>query len=253
VLILAILNDGTIMTISTDRVKPSPYPNSWNLREIFTYAIVYGLYLTISTVAFFSVAFKTDFFAQKFGVERYDDPNHGIYHSIVYLQVSTISQGLIFVTRSRGFFFMERPSVMLMCAFVVAQLVATFIAVYADWGFTKIYGCGWSWAGIVWIWNFVWFVPLDFIKFAMQYIYEPKNTLVDNKPQAKETGSRRASAMSGTSSARYYANRTRSLRSMERPQNFGQKLLGKKMSSDPKEMRRFSSAQTSQAAQVLNN
>ncbi|CAF5092713.1 unnamed protein product, partial [Rotaria socialis] len=31
VLILAILNDGTIMTISKDRVKPSPYPNSWNL------------------------------------------------------------------------------------------------------------------------------------------------------------------------------------------------------------------------------
>ncbi|CAF4633400.1 unnamed protein product, partial [Rotaria socialis] len=35
VLILAILNDGTIMTISKDRVKPSPYPNSWNLTEIF--------------------------------------------------------------------------------------------------------------------------------------------------------------------------------------------------------------------------
>lgn len=253
VLIMAILNDGTIMTISTDRVKPSPYPNSWNLREIFAYAIVYGLYLTVSTVAFFAVAFKTDFFVEKFGVERFDDANHGIYHSIVYLQVSTISQGLIFVTRSRGFFFMERPSVMLMCAFVLAQLVAMFIAVYADWGFTKIYGCGWAWAGIVWIWNFVWFVPLDFIKFAMQYLYEPKNVMVDNKPTAQEGGSRRASAMSGTSSARYYANRTRSLKSMERPQNLGKKLLGKKMSSDPKEMRRFSSAQTSQAAQVLNN
>lgn len=253
VLLIAILNDGTIMTISTDRVKPSPYPNSWNLREIFTYAIVYGLYLTLSTVAFFAVAFKTDFFVDKFGVERYDDPNHGIYHSIVYLQVSTISQGLIFVTRSRGFFFMERPSVMLMCAFVIAQLVATFIAVYADWGFTKIYGCDWSWAGIVWIWNFVFFVPMDFIKFGMQYLYEPKATLVDAKPTAKDAGSRRASAMSGTSSARYYANRTKSLKSMERPQNLGQKLMGKKMSSDPKEMRRFSSAQTSQAAQVLNN
>jgi H+-transporting ATPase len=101
--------------------------------------------------------------------------------------------------------------------------------------------------------NFIWFVPLDYIKFAMQYIYEPKSTLADGgKPTAG--GSRRASAMSGTSSARYYANRTRSLRSMERPQNLGQKLLGKnKLSSDPKEMRRFSSAQTSQAAQVLNN
>ena len=35
VLILAILNDGTIMTISTDRVRPSPHPDQWNLFEIF--------------------------------------------------------------------------------------------------------------------------------------------------------------------------------------------------------------------------
>ncbi|KAI8087624.1 uncharacterized protein B0P05DRAFT_531697, partial [Gilbertella persicaria] len=61
VLILAILNDGTIMTISTDRVKPSPYPDAWNLKEIFSYAIVYGLYLTLSTVVFFAVIIKTDF------------------------------------------------------------------------------------------------------------------------------------------------------------------------------------------------
>ncbi|KAI9290155.1 plasma-membrane proton-efflux P-type ATPase, partial [Umbelopsis sp. AD052] len=62
VLILAILNDGTIMTISTDRVRPSPYPDQWNLREIFSYAIVYGIYLTASTVVFYAVAFKTTFF-----------------------------------------------------------------------------------------------------------------------------------------------------------------------------------------------
>lgn len=45
VLILAILNDGTIMTISKDRVKPSPHPDQWNLFEIFSSAVVYGLYL----------------------------------------------------------------------------------------------------------------------------------------------------------------------------------------------------------------
>ncbi|KAI8381336.1 uncharacterized protein BYT42DRAFT_566168 [Radiomyces spectabilis] len=253
VLILAILNDGTIMTISTDRVKPSPYPDAWNLREIFSYAIAYGLYLTASTVVFFAVIFKTTFFEDKFGVENYhDEANHPIFHSIVYLQVSTISQGLIFVTRSRGWFFTERPSIMLCCAFIVAQLVATFIAVYADWPFTNIQGCGWGWAGIAWIWNFVWFAPLDLIKFGMQKLFEPKNTLQETKtPMAGQ--SRRASAMSGASSARYYANRTKSLKSMERPQNFGKKLLGKKMSSDPKEMRRFSSVQTSHAAQVLNS
>jgi H+-transporting ATPase len=65
--------------------------------------------------------------------------------------------------------------------------------------------------------------------------------------------SRRASAISASSSARYYANRTRSLKSLTRPQNFAHKLMGnshKKM--DPKEMRRFSSIQSSITAQVLN-
>ncbi|KAI9021572.1 plasma-membrane proton-efflux P-type ATPase [Phycomyces nitens] len=250
VLILAILNDGTIMTISTDRVKPSPYPDSWNLREIFSYAVVYGLYLTASTVAFFSVMYKTTFFERHFGVRSSTDPNYGVYHSAVYLQVSTISQGLIFITRSRGFFFMERPSVMLMGAFIVAQLVATFIAVYANWGFTAIEGCGWGWAGIAWIWNFVWFAPLDLVKFTMRYFYER------NKVQDVVPSSRRTSAVSGTSSARYYANRTRSLQSMEGSHNnIGKKLLhkGKRMGLDPKEMRRFSSVQTSHAARVLNS
>ncbi|OAY31790.1 hypothetical protein MANES_14G140600v8 [Manihot esculenta] len=42
VLIIAILNDGTIMTISKDRVKPSPMPDSWKLKEIFATGIVLG-------------------------------------------------------------------------------------------------------------------------------------------------------------------------------------------------------------------
>lgn len=43
--------------------------------------------------------------------------------SAVYLQVSTISQALIFVTRSRDWSFTERPGLLLMSAFVIAQLV----------------------------------------------------------------------------------------------------------------------------------
>jgi len=173
VLILAILNDGTILTISKDHVKPSPYPNSWHLSEIFTYAIVYGIYLAASTIVFFAVIVKTTFFHDKFGVEQFvynsqlaKNPgwNHPILHSIIYLQVSTISQALIFITRSHSFFFLERPSRLLVSAFIIAQLIATFIAVWANWTFTNIHGCGWTWAAIVWIWNIIWFFPLDFLK-----------------------------------------------------------------------------------------
>ncbi|CAO3579972.1 unnamed protein product [Absidia cylindrospora] len=253
VLILAILNDGTIMTISTDRVKPSPHPDAWNLFEIFSYAIVYGLYLALSTISFYAVAYRTDFFQRHFGVETFQDPNNGVLHSVIYLQVSTISQGLIFITRSQGWFFTERPSVLLMCAFILAQLVATFIAVYADWGFTKIAGSGWTWAGIAWVWNFIWFVPLDLIKFAMQRVFTPKTPAPLPDHASGGYRSRRSSTMSNSTSARYYANRTQSLRALERPRNFGKRILGleHKMSMEPNELRRFSSVQTHHSSQLL--
>ena len=121
--------------------------------------------------------------------------------SAVYLQVSTISQALIFVTRSRSWSFMERPGFLLVFAFLVAQLVsltpsiqsmpkglkasccslllplahipgsqiATIIAVYADWGFAAIKGIGWGWAGVIWLYNIVFYLPLDLIKFLIRY------------------------------------------------------------------------------------
>ena len=62
VLVIAILNDGTIMTISKDRVKPSPLPDSWKLREIFSIGVVIGTYLALMTVLFFWLMHETSFF-----------------------------------------------------------------------------------------------------------------------------------------------------------------------------------------------
>ena len=62
IIVFAILNDGTIMTISKDDVIPSPEPDSWKLTEIFFCSINYGLYLTISTVIFFYIIHDTTFF-----------------------------------------------------------------------------------------------------------------------------------------------------------------------------------------------
>jgi H+-transporting ATPase len=45
--------------------------------------------------------------------------------SALYLQVSIISQALIFVTRSRGWCYFERPGYLLCGAFVIAQMVIT--------------------------------------------------------------------------------------------------------------------------------
>lgn len=152
VLIIAILNDGTIMTLSVDRVLPSNTPDSWDLAEIYAYAVAYGLYLAASTIALFCVIVYTTFFEDKFGVEPYKVANDDHLHMIIYLQVAMISQALIFVTRSHGWFFLERPSFALMGAFCIAQLISSIIAHYADWGFTAIRGISGGWIGIVWVW-----------------------------------------------------------------------------------------------------
>ena len=175
VLIVALLNDGTIMTLSVDRVLPSSTPDSWDLAEIFAYAVAYGLYLTVSTyvspdvfhsqlpsnvlyrIILVVVILESDFFQRKFHVHLNSPPgqidhNDPQLHTIVYLQVAIISQALIFVTRSHGFFFMERPSYALMGAFCLAQLVSSIIAGFADWGFTHIQKISGSWIGIVWVW-----------------------------------------------------------------------------------------------------
>ncbi|KAG9442654.1 hypothetical protein H6P81_018508 [Aristolochia fimbriata] len=173
VLIIAILNDGTIMTISKDRVKPSQAPDSWKLKEIFTTGVVLGGYLALMTVLFFWAVHDTDFFSDKLGLRSLRDNEHELMAAL-YLQVSIVSQALIFVTRSWSWSYVERPGLLLMTAFVVAQLVATLIAIYCNWGFARIKGVGWGWAGVVWLYSIISYVPLDFLKFAVRYMLRGK-------------------------------------------------------------------------------
>lgn len=65
---------------------------------------------------------------RKFGVHSLNG-RHDELTAAVYLQVSIISQALIFVTRSMSWSFLERPGVLLMSAFWIAQLVRDLLPV----------------------------------------------------------------------------------------------------------------------------
>ncbi|KAJ7032406.1 hypothetical protein C8F04DRAFT_959106 [Mycena alexandri] len=258
ILIIALLNDGTIMTLSVDRVLPSNTPDSWDLAEIFSYAVAYGLYLTVSTIAFVIIIKETNFFQDKFHVSlatsnpvQSNDPQ---LHMVIYLQVAIISQALIFVTRSHGFFFMERPSTALLAAFCIAQLISSIIAKYANWGFTKIQGISGGWIGIVWVWNILWFIPLDWIKFAMkatvikslrerrlrQQAAAPIQRETDGVPITR-TQSRAASIHESL-----YSNRVSFIKRAARKVGFGQRI-----SMKPEELQRFSSIQAQRVGATL--
>ncbi|THH17693.1 hypothetical protein EW146_g3157 [Bondarzewia mesenterica] len=227
--------------------------------KFFAYAIAYGLYLTVSTIVLVVVIKQSAFFQNRFGVSLSNPPGHinindPQLHMIIYLQVAIISQALIFVTRSHGFFFMERPSVALMGAFGIAQLVSSIIAAYGDWGFTKIHSISGGWIGIVWVWDIVWFFPLDLIKFAM------KATVIKwlrERHMTAAAAATRAASVTGVPITRtqsraasinesLYSNRTSFIRRAARKVGFGQKIRVK-----PEELQRFSSIQAQQTGQVL--
>jgi H+-transporting ATPase len=258
ILIIALLNDGTIMTLSVDRVLPSNTPDAWDLGEIYAYAVAYGLYLTVSTIALVLVIMHTNFFEDKFGVSLSEESaeagrklaNDPQLHMIVYLQVAIISQALIFVTRSHGFFFMERPSFALMGAFVVAQVISSIIAAYGNWGFTHIRAISGAWIGIVWVWvsfllllwgvyradhalqNIIWFFPLDLIKFAMKatvikYIRERREKKAADelrKSQGGEIPLVRTQSRAASIHESLYSNRVSFLQRAAKKVGFGGKV-----------------------------
>lgn len=57
---------------------------------------------------------------------------------------------------------------------VFLNQIATVIAVYANWGFAAIEGIGWGWAGVIWLYNLVFYFPLDIIKFIVRYALSGK-------------------------------------------------------------------------------
>ena len=218
---------------------------------------------------------ESSFFQDKFNVQLNApagqiDHNDPQLHTIVYLQVAIISQALIFVTRSHGFFFMERPSYALMGAFILAQLVASLIAGFANWGFTYIQNINADWIGIVWVWvsplfvsplvlmrlvqNIIWFVPLDLIKFAMKatvikYLRDRHNEATAAATRARaETGIPMTRTQSRAASIHesLYSNRTSFIRRAVRKVGFGQKVRVK-----AEELQRFSSIQAHHTGQTL--
>eukprot|EP00127_Corallochytrium_limacisporum_P006489 Clim_evm20s229 gene=Clim_evmTU20s229 len=229
IVILAVLNDGTILTISKDRVTPNQHPDEWNVKGMFGMAFLYGIYLSLTSIAFFEVAYNTTWFQDTFGVRSLSaadrlvrddcdeivaaDPALGtveecmvqltwerlaMLRAAIYLQLSISQQALIFVTRTRTFSFLDRPGTLLMIAFVGAQLIATIIGALGFGGYpdpsdtmdcqfcrwadefpspdseqyfvASVYGTGWGWALLIWIWCIIFYVPLDFVKFFGQWV-----------------------------------------------------------------------------------
>ena len=156
IVLLALLNDGAILSIAYDRVHYSQEPEGWNMRRVLGVSTVLGLVGVISTFGLFYLAEQT------FGLDR------DIIQTLIYLKLSVAGHLTVFVTRTRGPFWSIRPAPVLLGAVLATQIVATLIAVYGLF-MTPI---GWGYAGLVWAYSLGWFFLNDRVKLGAYRIFE---------------------------------------------------------------------------------
>jgi H+-transporting ATPase len=169
IVMLALLNDGAILSIAYDNVHYKNQPESWNMPMVLGIATVLGV---MGPVAAFGLFFLGD---------RVFHLDHMHLQPMMYLMLSVAGHLTIFLTRTRGPFWSIRPARILWIAVLGTQIIATFIAVY---GFLMT-PLGWGWAGFVWGYAIIWALASDRVKLLAYRIFDPVkfSTSSDLTPQ----------------------------------------------------------------------
>ncbi|KAJ7707459.1 hypothetical protein B0H17DRAFT_1156133 [Mycena rosella] len=168
VILVALTTNTAILSLSMDHPVPSIKPGRWDLTEIFSHRRSTGCIWLFRRPVIFAVVLKTGSFERTFGLSLTSSaPYDNQLHTLVYLQITLISHALIFIVRSERLFFRHWPSTALLGAFCAGQISASVIAAYGNLGFARMRAVGAGWIGLVWVWNIIWFVPIDFIKFGV--------------------------------------------------------------------------------------
>jgi H+-transporting ATPase len=167
IVMLALLNDGAILSIAYDNVHYKDQPEAWNMRMVLGVSTALGVIGVVSAFGLFYLG------------ERVFHLDRAHIQTLMYLKLSVAGHLTIFLTRTRGRFWSIRPAKILWIAVLGTQIVATLIAVYGLF-MTPL---GWGWAGFVWGYALLWFLVNDNVKLLAYRIFDPVKAAA--KPEAK--------------------------------------------------------------------
>jgi H+-transporting ATPase len=157
IVMLALLNDGAILSIAYDNVHYKDQPEAWNMRMVLGISTVLGVIGVVSAFGLFYLGER---------VFHLDRPH---IQTLMYLKLSVAGHLTIFLTRTRGPFWTIRPARILWAAVVGTQIVATLIAVFGLF-MTPL---GWGWALFVWGYALAWFLLNDRVKLLAYRVFDP--------------------------------------------------------------------------------
>jgi H+-transporting ATPase len=156
IVLLALLNDGAILSIAYDHVPDSGRPDAWNMPVVLGLSTVLGVAGVFASFGLFYLG------------ERVFHLNRDFIQSLMYLKLSVAGHLTIFITRTRRPFWSFRPAPILLGAVLGTQAIATLITVYG----LLMTPIGWTWAVVVWVYALIWFLFNDRVKLLTYRIFD---------------------------------------------------------------------------------
>ena len=171
IVMLALLNDGAILSIAYDNVIYRNKPEAWDMRTVLGIATVLGLVGPLAAFGLFYIGDR---------ILRIDRPQ---LQTMMYLMLSVAGHLTIFQTRTRGPWWSIRPARILLLAVVGTQTVATLICVF---GFL-VTPLWWGWAALVWGYALSWFLVTDPIKLLAYHVLDATKKPTPKRQAETET------------------------------------------------------------------
>jgi H+-transporting ATPase len=156
IVLLAILNNGAILSIVYDHVHYSNRPEAWDMRFVLGLATLIGMFAVFRSLGIFFLS------------NRLFHLDTTMIQTMVYLNLSVGGRLTVFVARTRGPFWSIPPAHILLGAVIGTQLVTTLIAVYG----LLMAPIGWYLAGIMWGYTLTLFLFQDQVKLLARKIFK---------------------------------------------------------------------------------
>ena len=173
IILLALLNDGAILSIAYDRVIYGDQPEKWRMPYVLGLASVLGVMGLFASFGLFYLG------------DRYFHLDRSMLQTLIYLKLSVAGHLTIFLTRGKHHFWTRpAPAPILLGAVIGTQTVATLIAVFGLF-MTPI---GWGWALAVWVYALAWFLVNDQVAVWASKVLDRLSARSGRVPQGTAAG-----------------------------------------------------------------
>merc|ERR1719201_1293145 len=182
-MLITLLNDGTLITIGYDLAVAPTTPPKWNMPFLFSMAFVQSFVAMISSVNLLHILLHSWDEGSMMRSIGLGGISYGKITSSIYLKVSVSDFLTLFSARAGGdWFFMVKPAKILLCGAMIALSCSTCFAMF----WPKSYPDGIQTEGLVrsppymlevfvWSWSLAWWLAEDAAKVFCRWIVHKYN------------------------------------------------------------------------------